>query len=44
MVLGSRFAFFLAATLDHFILQASSRYRPIARDRRGLLLGCADAE
>jgi hypothetical protein len=27
--------FFLGSTLRHSSLQASSRYRPIARDRRG---------
>jgi hypothetical protein len=38
-VLGYKLAFFPRTTLHHLDVQASSRYRPIARDRRGLLLG-----
>jgi uncharacterized membrane protein YkvA (DUF1232 family) len=32
-------SFLTRPTLHHLDMQASSRYRPIARDRRGLLLG-----
>jgi hypothetical protein len=36
-VLGYKLAFLTGGTLHHFSLRASSRYRPIARERRGLL-------
>jgi hypothetical protein len=38
-VLGSQLAFVERRALNDCRLQASSRYRPIARDRRGLLPG-----
>ncbi|GEM_PF-1388767 len=37
--LGYKLAFLPHPALRHCCLQASSRHRPIARDRRGLLLG-----
>ena len=41
-MLGYKLALLPLTTLHHFNMQLSSRYRPIARDRRGLLLGaCA---
>ena len=42
LVLGYKLALLRPITLHHFDMQSSSRYRPIARDRRGLLLdACA---
>jgi hypothetical protein len=39
LVLDRKLAFPLLSTLHHSNLKASSRYRHIARDRRGLRLG-----
>jgi hypothetical protein len=38
-VLGYKLAFLMRGTLHHLNLRASSSYRPIACERRGLLLG-----
>jgi hypothetical protein len=39
MGIDYKLALSLGSTLRHSSLQASSRHRPIARDRRGSLLG-----
>jgi hypothetical protein len=39
VVLGRKLALLTRSVLHHYDLQASSRHKPIASDRRGLLLG-----